>query len=84
MKDTKWAYGNEVELFATLPQMDYSRKHVMIGDIGNFFSTKITWKATRRLQAAAFIMRVSLGDSHHREELKMRFEGMLIVLSRIY
>ena len=75
VKDIKWACSNGVELFAMLPQMDCSRKHVIIDDAGNCFSTKIAWKTTKRLQAAPFIVRVTLGDSCHREELKMRMEG---------
>ena len=49
VKDIQWACGSGVELFVTLPQMDCSRKHVIIDDTGNCFSTKIAWKTTKRL-----------------------------------
>ena len=60
-----------MESFALgLPQMGCLRKCVIFDDARKSFSTRLTWKTTKRLKAAPFI--------------KMGFEGMLVVSSRVY
>ena len=71
VEDIKWAFSSGMESFASgLPQMGCSRKCVMFDDVGKSFSTRLTWKATKRLKAAPFIENGS--------------EGMPVVSLRVY